>query len=234
MQASVAEQARGRTGWCRPARVEAGRGVEADGVPAVAAGAPRAGRREQLRHRQGDPERARRGEPGRVEVARGERVAPAGQIGEARGDDNPVDRGERGRRTRAAEDRRLAGRGNRDRRRGGVPGGARTVRGELRVRAEVTTTARAGATAADAAGWVAGTLARPAHVVVLALGANDGLRRGDIRSMTAAPDAIIRPAQGASAEVVLAGMEAPPAHGAATPARCETASADWPPRTAWR
>ena len=63
---------------------------------------------------------------------------------------------------------------------------------------------------------------------------NDGLRRGDIRSMTAAPDAIIRPAQGASAEVVLAGMEAPPAHGAATPARCGTASADWPPRTAWR
>ena len=58
-------------------------------------------------------------------------------------------------------------------------------------------------------------IGRRAQVVVLALGANDGLRRGDIRSMTAPLDAIIRQAQGAGAEVVLAGMEAPAAHGAA-------------------
>ena len=58
-------------------------------------------------------------------------------------------------------------------------------------------------------------IGRRAQVVVLALGANDGLRRGDIRSMTAPLDAIIRQAQGAGAEVVVAGMEAPAAHGAA-------------------
>ena len=58
-------------------------------------------------------------------------------------------------------------------------------------------------------------IGRRAQVVVLALGANDGLRRGDVRSMTAPLDAIIRQAQGAGAEVVLAGMEAPAAHGAA-------------------
>ena len=68
-------------------------------------------------------------------------------------------------------------------------------------------------------GWVAGALASRTHVVVLVRGANDGLRRDDVGSMTAALDVVIGQAQGAVGEVVRAGMEGrmegPVAHGAA-------------------
>ena len=53
------------------------------------------------------------------------------------------------------------------------------------------------------------------HVVVLARGANDGPRHGDVRSMTALLDVVIGQAQGAVGGVVRTRMEGPAAHGAA-------------------
>ena len=72
-----------------------------------------------------------------------------------------------------------------------------------------------GETTAGGAARIRATLERekPA-VVVVALGANDGLRGLPVAQMHANLDAIIRSAQSAGARVVLAGMKLPPNYGA--------------------
>jgi acyl-CoA thioesterase-1 len=55
---------------------------------------------------------------------------------------------------------------------------------------------------------------RPA-IVVLALGANDGLRGGDLGAMRANLEAMIDAARKAGARVLLVGMQLPPNYGAA-------------------
>lgn len=72
-----------------------------------------------------------------------------------------------------------------------------------------------GETTAGGAARIRATLERekPA-VVVVALGANDGLRGLPVAQMRANLDAIIRSAQSAGARVVLAGMKLPPNYGA--------------------
>ena len=70
-----------------------------------------------------------------------------------------------------------------------------------------------GATTADGLAQLNTVLARRPQILILALGANDGLRGVPVERIHAQLAAIIERSQAASAQVLLAGMETPPLRG---------------------
>ncbi len=70
-----------------------------------------------------------------------------------------------------------------------------------------------GATTADGLARLNTVLARRPQILILALGANDGLRGVPVERIHAQLAAIIERSQAASAQVLLAGMETPPLRG---------------------
>jgi acyl-CoA thioesterase I len=70
-----------------------------------------------------------------------------------------------------------------------------------------------GDTSAGARRRLAPALAGDVHVLVVAVGANDGLRGVPVDEVKRNISAIVREAQGRGVRVLLCGMEAPPVHG---------------------
>ena len=80
---------------------------------------------------------------------------------------------------------------------------------------EIITSARAGDTAADALARIDAVLRLRPDVLVVALGGNDALEGNDVRAMATSLTGIIQRGQQAGAQIMLAGMEAPPEYGPA-------------------